>query len=73
MINSSVTDYHRSLQMKQQPISPEGLRVDGRRAGELRAMSAELGLFKDADGSACVKQGNTTILASVYGPREVLF
>jgi exosome complex component RRP41 len=30
-----------------------------------------MGLFSRADGSAYYEQGNTKVLASVYGPREV--
>lgn len=50
-------------------ISPEGFRVDGRRAGEVRLMRCRLGSL-DADGSAYVEQGNTKVLARVTGPRE---
>jgi exosome complex component RRP41 len=52
-------------------LSPEGLRVDGRRPEELRRIQCKLGVFKRADGSAYFEQGNTKVLASVYGPREV--
>ncbi|RKO87572.1 ribosomal protein S5 domain 2-type protein [Blyttiomyces helicus] len=51
-------------------VSPEGLRVDGRRATELRRINCRTGLFSQADGSAYVEQGNTKCLAAVYGPRE---
>jgi exosome complex component RRP41 len=30
-----------------------------------------MGLFARADGSAYFEQGNTKVLAAVYGPREV--
>jgi len=53
-------------------LSPEGLRVDGRRANELRQIKVNMGVLKRADGSAYYEQGNTKILAAVYGPREVL-
>ncbi|KAL9643228.1 hypothetical protein ABK040_014685 [Willaertia magna] len=52
-------------------ISPEGLRVDGRRASEIRKIKFKLNLFSRADGSAYFEQGNTRVLAAVYGPREV--
>ena len=51
-------------------ISAEGLRQDGRRALELRRLSCRLSLLPAADGSALLEQGNTKVLAAVFGPRE---
>ncbi|CAO3619800.1 unnamed protein product [Cunninghamella blakesleeana] len=51
-------------------ISPEGLRSDGRRANELRKITAKTSVFSQADGSAYIEQGNTKCLVAVYGPRE---
>ncbi|KAJ3045853.1 Exosome complex component RRP41 [Rhizophlyctis rosea] len=51
-------------------VSPEGLRVDGRRPPELRRLNCRTGVFAQADGSAYIEQGNTKCLVSVYGPRE---
>lgn len=48
-----------------------GLRVDGRRPNELRKVQCKLGVFQQADGSAFLEQGNTKILATVYGPHDV--
>ncbi|XP_062521804.1 exosome complex component RRP41-like [Corticium candelabrum] len=53
-------------------LSPEGLRVDGRRSHEIRKVQCKMGVSKHADGSAYVEQGNTKVVASVYGPHEVL-
>jgi exosome complex component RRP41 len=53
-------------------ISPEGLRVDGRRAPELRHIKIKMGLFARSDGSCYYEQGNTKVLVAVYGPREVI-
>uniref|UniRef100_A0A061RIF6 Exosome complex component RRP41 n=1 Tax=Tetraselmis sp. GSL018 TaxID=582737 RepID=A0A061RIF6_9CHLO len=53
-------------------VSPEGLRVDGRRPKELRALSAGLGTLESADGSATFQMGNTKVMASVFGPRETV-
>ena len=50
-------------------LSPEGLRLDGRRAGEIRRLNCALGTLH-ADGSAYVELGNTKVLARVSGPRE---
>ncbi|KAG6542807.1 hypothetical protein Mapa_015711 [Marchantia paleacea] len=52
-------------------ISPEGLRLDGRRPFELRQLHAEIGVLDKADGSATFEMGNTKVIAVVYGPREV--
>lgn len=48
-----------------------GLRVDGRRPPELRKLQCKLGVFQQADGSAFMEQGNTKVLATVYGPHDV--
>jgi exosome complex component RRP41 len=52
-------------------ILDNGLRLDGRRPDELRPMKMEVGVLKNADGSAIIEVGNTKILAAVYGPREM--
>ncbi|OZJ05691.1 hypothetical protein BZG36_01419 [Bifiguratus adelaidae] len=51
-------------------ISPEGLRIDGRRPNELRKLTAKVNVLSQADGSAYLEQGNTKVLAAVYGPGE---
>ncbi|XP_071477146.1 exosome complex component RRP41-like [Diadema antillarum] len=53
-------------------LSDEGFRLDGRRPSELRKIRCRLGVFDKADGSAYMEQGNTKVLATVYGPHEVL-
>lgn len=45
--------------------------MDGRRATEIRKISCSLGTFHRSDGSAQFDQGQTSVIASVYGPREV--
>ncbi|RYR21088.1 hypothetical protein Ahy_B03g066333 isoform A [Arachis hypogaea] len=52
-------------------VSPEGLRLDGRRPMEMRQIRAEIGAVSRADGSAIFEMGNTKVVAAVYGPREV--
>jgi polyribonucleotide nucleotidyltransferase len=55
-------------------ITPEGLRLDGRKPDELRKIRCKLGILSSrADGSAYYEQGNTKVIATVYGPREVHF
>lgn len=56
--------------MSRDVVSPEGLRQDGRRPPEIRKLTAEIGQFAKADGSAFLQQGNTKVIATVYGPRE---
>ncbi|XP_012265478.1 exosome complex component RRP41 [Athalia rosae] len=51
-------------------VSDQGLRIDGRRANELRQIRVRMGVFGQADGSAYLEQGNTKVLAAVYGPHQ---
>lgn len=51
-------------------ISLDGLRIDGRRPNEVRKIQCTLDALARADGSAYYEQGNTRVLAAVYGPRE---
>ena len=49
-------------------ISPEGLRLDGRRPKELRQLGCQFGVLAKADGSATFEMGNTKVckqLASI--------
>ena len=48
----------------------QGFRQDGRLPDELRKITCELGVLPQADGSALFEQGNTKVLAAVYGPHE---
>eukprot|EP01120_Amphizonella_sp_Union-15-10_P013193 TRINITY_DN6094_c0_g1_i1.p1 TRINITY_DN6094_c0_g1~~TRINITY_DN6094_c0_g1_i1.p1 ORF type:complete len:250 (+),score=45.57 TRINITY_DN6094_c0_g1_i1:142-891(+) len=59
--------------MNRELLSPEGLRIDGRRPNELRTIRCKMGVLEKMDGSAYFEQGNTKALASVYGPREVTY
>ncbi|XP_075986273.1 exosome complex component Ski6 [Anticarsia gemmatalis] len=51
-------------------LSNQGLRLDGRRPNELRRIICKLGVFTQPDGSAYLEQGNTKVLAAVYGPHH---
>ncbi|CAG8459087.1 7340_t:CDS:2 [Ambispora gerdemannii] len=55
---------------RQELLNPGGLRIDGRRATELRKIKCKPSVLRQADGSAYIEQGNTKCLAAVYGPRE---
>lgn len=52
-------------------LSDQGYRLDGRKQNELRRIQCKMGVFEQADGSAYFEQGNTKVLATVYGPHEV--
>mmetsp|Transcript_3468 Transcript_3468/g.9479 ORF Transcript_3468/g.9479 Transcript_3468/m.9479 type:complete len:272 (-) Transcript_3468:1474-2289(-) len=52
-------------------VSAAGLRTDGRRPGEVRRLKCEIGSVRGADGSALVELGQSAVLVSVTGPREV--
>lgn len=49
----------------------DGLRLDGRRADELRPIKIEVGVLARADGSCYTEMGGNKVIAAVYGPREV--
>lgn len=53
-----------------QMIDENGLRQDGRKAGDLRPIEMELGVVPVADGSASIRWGTNYVIASVYGPME---
>lgn len=46
-------------------------RADGRKPDEMRPTEIEVGVIKEADGSAMVKMGKTVAVAAVYGPRTL--
>ncbi|XP_014665699.1 PREDICTED: exosome complex component RRP41-like [Priapulus caudatus] len=52
-------------------VSEQGFRTDGRKPNELRRIRCKQGVFSHADGSAYIEQGNTKVLATVYGPHEI--
>ncbi|XP_030760050.1 exosome complex component RRP41 [Sitophilus oryzae] len=59
------------MSRKKELLSRVGLRLDGRRADELRRIRCKLGVFTQPDGSAYIEQGLTKVLAAVYGPHQV--
>lgn len=52
-------------------LDEKGYRIDGRKKYELRKIDMEIGVLKNANGSAYVEWGKNKILAAVYGPREI--
>jgi exosome complex component RRP41 len=59
-------------QGKPKLINENGRRIDNRLPDELRSIKIDVGILKNADGSAYVEYGNTKVIAAVYGPREVV-
>lgn len=51
-------------------LSPEGLRVDGRRSKELRKLKSRMGLL-ECDGSAYLQLGNTKVIVQCHGPQSL--
>ncbi len=56
---------------KRKLIDENGIRTDGRRWDELRPLRMEVGVVKNADGSALIEWGKNKIIAAVYGPKEM--
>ena len=52
-------------------IDERGNRRDGRKWDQLRPIKLQVGLVKNADGSAYIEWGKNKIMAAVYGPKEV--
>ena len=52
-------------------IDKKGIRLDGRKADELRPLKLEVGVLSNADGSAYIEHGKNKILVGVFGPREM--
>ena len=52
-------------------IDKKGVRLDGRKADELRPVKVQVGVLPNADGSAYIEHGKNKILVGVFGPREV--
>jgi len=53
-------------------IDKKGVRLDGRKADELRPLRLQVGVLPNADGSAYIEHGKNKILVGVFGPREML-
>ena len=52
-------------------IDKKGIRLDGRKADELRPVKLQVGVLPNADGSAYIEHGKNKILAAAFGPREM--
>mgnify|MGYP006303407067 FL=1 len=49
----------------------DGVRLDGRKPGDVREIKMEVGVLERPRGSAYLQWGNNKVLAAVYGPREL--
>ena len=56
---------------KRKLMDENGIRTDGRRWDELRPLKIEVGVVRNADGSALIEWGKNKIIAAVYGPKEM--
>lgn len=56
--------------MASELLTEHGYRQDGRKPNQIRNINCQLGVYRQADGSAYLEQGNTKVLAAVYGPHE---
>lgn len=50
----------------------KGKRLDGRKPEEMRDVSIKAGVVPEAEGSAELSFGETTVVAAVYGPKKVI-
>ncbi len=55
-----------------QLIDKKGLRIDGRKADEIRPIHIEAGVLHRADGSSYLEWGGNKVICAVYGPREAM-
>lgn len=53
-------------------IDENGKRSDGRIIDELREVKINVGVIRNADGSALIEFGKNKIIAAVYGPRKFI-
>jgi len=52
------------------PLTPAGVRCDGRTVTAMRPVFLRLGAVSQAAGSAYLELGNTKVVCSVYGPHQ---
>ncbi len=57
--------------MKTTLLTEDKIRLDGRKLDDIRPIKIEVGVIKNADGSAMIEFGKNKIVAAVYGPKEV--
>jgi exosome complex component RRP41 len=52
-------------------VNKKGIRLDGRKADQIRPITIEAGILHRADGSAYLEWGGNKVICAVYGPREL--
>lgn len=52
-------------------VNKKGIRLDGRKADQIRPIQIEAGVLHRADGSAYLEWGGNKVICAVYGPREL--
>ncbi|MEA3190778.1 MAG: exosome complex component [Thermoplasmata archaeon] len=52
-------------------VNKKGVRLDGRKANDIRPIHIEAGVLHRADGSAYLEWGSNKVICAVYGPREL--
>ncbi|HLF16524.1 MAG TPA: exosome complex exonuclease Rrp41 [Candidatus Thermoplasmatota archaeon] len=52
-------------------VNAKGIRLDGRKADQIRPIRIEAGVLHRADGSAYLEWGGNKVMCGVYGPREL--
>jgi exosome complex component RRP41 len=52
-------------------VNKKGIRLDGRKADQIRPVTIEAGVLHRADGSAYLEWGGNKVMCAVYGPREL--
>ncbi len=57
--------------MEERIMIENGTRLDGRRFDEVRPIKIEVGVLRNAVGSAYVEWGKNKVIAAAFGPREV--
>ncbi len=56
---------------KPETLITDGVRLDGRKPKDMRALKIVAGFLENADGSCYLECGSTKVVAAVYGPRQV--
>lgn len=57
---------------KPEKLIVNGKRLDGRKFDKMRKVTIKVGVIPEAEGSAELSFGETTVIAAVYGPKKVI-
>ncbi|XP_015931096.2 uncharacterized protein [Parasteatoda tepidariorum] len=70
--NCMSPNFFKSSKKQESIVNEKGERRDGRKPDDIRPMSLKVGLIPTVTGSAYLECGNTKVICSVIGPRDVL-